>query len=215
MIAGQRLVARDGHEVALFPMPYLYMTQDEGGDFSHAGTYNIDFVGYNGSSVITNAPLYAPCSLRIRRIVADGSNGLILDSVDKVHLPNGTLDYITLSVAHSNNPPSMTVGHTFNQGDLFYTTGTAGFVTGDHVHICVGQGSGGDLVQRSTGNWDLSNRIHMWDGLFVNDTTIIQGYGHDWRTWDEPPVPPTVSKKHKFPFIVAKHHWWRTKNLYK
>ena len=57
MLAGQKLVARDGKEVALFPMPYLYMTQDEGGDFSHAGTYNIDFVGYNGSSVVTNAPL--------------------------------------------------------------------------------------------------------------------------------------------------------------
>ena len=58
MIAGQKLVARDGKEVALFPMPYLYMTQDEGGDFSHAGTYNIDFVGLKGTSVIKNATLY-------------------------------------------------------------------------------------------------------------------------------------------------------------
>ena len=35
MLAGQKLVAKDGKEVALFPMPYLYMTQNEGGDFSH------------------------------------------------------------------------------------------------------------------------------------------------------------------------------------
>ena len=45
MIANQTLVAPDGYEVALFPMPYLYMTQDEGGDYSHLGTYNIDCVG--------------------------------------------------------------------------------------------------------------------------------------------------------------------------
>lgn len=205
MLAGQKLVASDGYEVCLFPMERLQMTQDEGGDFSHAGTYNIDFVGtYN------NYPLYAPCSLRIRRIVRDGSNGLILDSVDKVHLPNGNLDFITLSVAHSNNPPSMTVGHVFNQGDFFYTTGTAGYVTGDHVHMCIGQGAGGDLVQRSTGNWDLSNRIHMWDGMFVNDTVIVQGYGHNWQEWQGGTTPPKVwgAKRDKsFPFPVAWKSW--------
>ena len=196
MRANQRMVAADGYEVMLFPMNVLQMTQDEGGDFSHAGTYNIDFVG-----MWAHYPLYAPCSLRIRRIVADGSNGLILDSVNKVHLPNGALDYITLSVAHSNNPPSMTVGHVFNQGELFYTTGTAGFATGDHVHMCIGQGSGGDLVQRSTGNWDLSNRIHMWEGMYVNDTDIIQGYGHNWRRYTGPTPTPT-GKKHRFPWVL-------------
>lgn len=203
MLANETLVAQDGYEVALFPMEVLHMTQDEGGDYSHAGTYNIDFVGtYN------RYPLYAPCKLRIRRIVTD-SNGLILDSVNPVHLPNGNIDYITLLVAHDNNPISMTVGHVFDQGELFYHTGTYGFVTGDHVHMCIGQGAGGTLVQRTGGNWDLSNRIHMWNGLFVNDTTIIQGYGHDWRVWDEPtPPPPTPTrKKHKFPFVIAKHHW--------
>ena len=96
MLANQTLVAQDGYEVCLFPMPYLYMTQDEGGDHSHAGTYAIDFVGFNGSSVITNAPLYAPCSMRCRLAPSGGSNGEIWDSVDKVHLPNGELDYITL-----------------------------------------------------------------------------------------------------------------------
>lgn len=204
MIANETLVATDGYEVCLFPMDVLHMTQDEGGDFSHSGTYNIDFVG-----TTTRYPLYAPCKLRIRRIVAD-SNGLILDSVNKVHLPNGNLDYITLLVAHDNNPPSMQIGHEFNQGELFYRTGTYGYVTGDHVHMCIGQGAGGDLVQRSTGNWDLNNRIHMWDGMFVNDTTIIQGYGHDWRTWDEPVVPPKVwgtpRDKH-FPFPIAWNSW--------
>lgn len=204
MIAGQTLVAQDGYEVCLFPMDVLYMTQDEGGDYSHAGTYNIDFIGLH-----TRYPLYAPCKLRIRRIVAD-SNGLILDSVNPVHLPNGALDYITLLVAHDNNPPSMVIGTVFNQGELFYRTGTYGYATGDHVHIGIGQGVGGDLVMRPSGNWDLSNRIHVWNGLYVNDTTIIQGYGHEWKTYDQPIVPPKVwgQKREKhFPFPIAWNHW--------
>ena len=209
MIANETLVANDGYEVCLFPMDVLNMTQDEGGDYSHAGTYNIDFVGS-----YDHYPLYAPCSLRIRRIVSD-SNGLICDSVNKVHLPNGALDYITLLVAHDNNPPSMVVGTIFNQGDLFYHTGTYGWATGDHVHIGIGQGAGGDLVQRPSGNWDLNNRIHCWEGMFVNDTNIIQGYGHDWRVWSEPtpPPPPHVEDEHKFPFVIARHHWWKRTNI--
>lgn len=212
MIANQTLVAPDGYEVCLFPMNMLYMTQDEGGDYSHAGTYNIDFVGQ-----YDRYPLYAPCGLRIRRIVSD-SNGLICDSISKVHLPNGALDYITLLVAHDNYPPSMEIGHEFNQGQLFYHTGTYGWATGDHVHIGIGQGAGGDLVQRPSGNWDLNNRIHCWEGMFVNDTRIVQGYGHPWETWVQPtpPPPPHVEDDHKFPFVIARHHWWkRANNLYR
>ena len=35
-----------GCEVALFPLEYLNMSQDEGGDFSHAGTLSMDFLGW-------------------------------------------------------------------------------------------------------------------------------------------------------------------------
>lgn len=209
MLANQRLVAADGYEVALFPLEYLYMTQDEGGDFSHLGTYNIDFVGYNGTSVITRAPLYAPVTMTLKSYMPqfNNGNGEIWESNNKVHLPNGNLDYFTIWVVHDNAPPYTTVGTSINQGTLFYRTGTYGQVTGDHVHICVGQGRNATLVRRDTGNADLSNRIHMWDGVFVNDTGIIQGYGHNWRTWTEPTPTPTEDERH-FPYAVALNHWW-------
>ena len=98
MIANETLVASDGYEVALFPMPYLYMTQDEGGDYSHTGTYNIDFVGYNGHSTIAMAPLYAPCTMKVISYHPGetGGNAVIFESVNKVHFADGTLDYMTL-----------------------------------------------------------------------------------------------------------------------
>lgn len=204
MIANQTLVAEDGYEVALFPMPYLYMSQDEGGDYSHLGTYNIDFVGYNGTTVISNAPLYAPCTMKVVYVDTSygGGNGVGFESVNKVHLSNGTLDYLCFYVAHANNPPYTTIGTVVNQGQLCYYTGSYGQVTGDHVHSCLGQGTWQGLTQRSSGNWDLANRIHYWNGIFVNDTTIVVGYDHDWKIWDGP-VPPTPTRgRNKFPWVL-------------
>lgn len=210
MIANQTLVASDGYEVALFPMPYLYMTQDEGGDYSHTGTYNIDFVGYNGSSVITNAPLYAPCTMKVISYSPGmtGGNAVIFESTNKVHFADGTLDYMTLMFMHDSSPPYTTVGQVVSQGQLCYHTGIYGYVTGDHVHSCLGQGQGGYFVQRPGGNYDLSNRIHYWDGVFVNDTTIIQGYSHDWVIYQGGVTPTTPGlKRLDFPYPVAWNHW--------
>jgi murein DD-endopeptidase MepM/ murein hydrolase activator NlpD len=209
MIANETLVASDGYEVALFPMPYLYMTQDEGGDYSHQGTYNIDLVGYNGSSVIAQAPIYAPVSMKVISYHPGdtGGNAVIFESLDRVHLPNGSLDYMTIMFMHCSTPPYTTVGQTVQQGELCYRTGTYGQVTGDHVHTCVGQGQGGYFVQRASGNWDLSNRIHYWEGVYVNDTTIIVGYDHNWQIWDGQPIIPEEKKKKGFPWSVALNHW--------
>lgn len=209
MRANQKLVANDGYEVALFPMPYLYMTQDEGGDYSHTGTYNIDYIGYNGSTVVTNAPLYAPCTMKVISYSPsyNGGNAVIFESTNKVHFADGTLDYMTLMFMHDNNPPYTTVGQTVSQGSVCYHTGTYGQVTGDHVHSCLGKGQGGYFVQRPSGNWDLSNRIHYWSGVFVNDTTIVQGYSHNWKTWNIEPTPTGGKKKKKFPWAVAWQNW--------
>ena len=101
MIAYERIVANDGYEVCLFPMPYMYMSQDEGGDYSHVGTYNIDFLGYGASGRIYNAPIYAPCTMKVVAVwmTYNAGNRVVFESVDKVHLANGQLDYLTISFA--------------------------------------------------------------------------------------------------------------------
>lgn len=215
MIAYQTLVADDGYEVALFPMPYLYMSQDEGGDYSHTGTYNIDFIGYNAGGVVYNAPIYAPCTMKVvsTNLTYAGGNNVTFESVDKVHLPNGALDYLCVEFSHDNNPPITTIGQVVNQGQLCYHTGTYGYVTGDHVHTCVGQGHYQGITERSSGNWDLTNRIHYWDGVFVNDTVIREGYGHDWKIWDEP-VPPTPTRtKTHFPWVLYARRLNQRRNM--
>lgn len=202
MIAGQRLVAADGHEVALFPMPYMYMSQDEGGDYSHLGTYNIDILGWGANGRIFQAPIYAPCTMKIvaTNLTYSGGNTVTFESVDVVHLPNGQLDYLTISFAHDSNPPYTVVGTIVNQGALCYKTGTYGNVTGDHCHTCAGQGHYQGMTQRSSGNWDLTNRIHYWEGVYVNDTVIVQGFGHPWQTYVGP--TPVLTRRGKFPWVL-------------
>ena len=191
MIVNQRLIAPDGYEVALFPMPYMNMSQDEGGDYSHTGTYNIDFLGWGANGRIYQAPIYAPCTMKVvsTNLTYAGGNNVTFESVNPVHLPNGALDYLCIEFSHDLNPPITAIGATVIQGQLCYHTGSYGNVTGDHVHTCVGQGHYQGITQRSSGNWDLTNRIHYWDGVYVNDTVIINGYGHNWVEYVAPPTP--------------------------
>ena len=211
MYAGQRMVAQDGYEVALFHMPYLRMSQDEGGDYSHQGTYNIDFLGWGANGRVYQAPLYAPCTLKLLAFENTYAGGHLetWESVNPVHLANGQLDYLTIGVAHDANPPYTTLNTVVTQGDLFYHTGTFGQVTGDHVHTCCGQGHYQGWTTRPTGHQDLTNRIHYWDALYVNDTVISQGFNHNWVTYTGPTPPVPTPSEGKFPWYI---YWRKRRN---
>ena len=208
MIAGQRLVASDGYEVALFPMPYMYISQGElmpTTNWSHYNTYNMDFMGYDANGRVYQAPLYAPFTMKVVALWDySGSHTVTWESVNKVHFADGTLDYMTIEFTHANNPPYHTIGDTVTQGSLCYYTGTFGNVTGDHVHICCGIGHYIGYTQRVGGHYDLTNRYHMYDSLYINDT-IIEYDSHDypWKTWTGPtPPPPSPRPKSKFPWVL-------------
>ena len=120
----------NGHEYALFPLEYVNCTQrGTPGDmdsYSHCCTYACDY-GQGGS---TARPVYAPFSGTLTNQGA--ANGRCYFTSDaEVWTPQG-LHYVTLELVHDNNPPAS--GH-YSQGQLIYHTGTAGNVTGAHVHI--------------------------------------------------------------------------------
>lgn len=207
MLAGQTLRAADGYEVALFPMPYLYMTQDEGGDTSHQGTYNIDLIGWGLGGRIYQAPIYAPCTCKLvyKEDTYAAGNIRIFQSVDKVHTPSG-LQYIHFYFGHDSAPPINTLGAVANQGDLIYHTGTYGQAYGDHTHTCMGYGvwvsHSHNITTRPPYNrQDLTYRLHYWDAVYVNDTVVYRGFNHDWRTWDEP-TPVISYKPTHFPWVL-------------
>lgn len=210
MIAGQRLVASDGYEVALFPMPYMYISQGEmmpDTSWSHYNTYNMDFQGWGANGRIYQAPLYAPVTCEVVALWDyNGTHTVTFESVDKVHFADGSLDYMTFEFTHAVNPPYHTIGQRINQGDLIYYTGTfgngqAGYY-GDHVHICCGKGHYSGYTRRVGGHYDLTNRYHLYNSLYINDTVIsYDGHSYPWKTYVSP-TPPTPVKRTKFPWVI-------------
>ena len=60
-------------------------------------------------------------------------------------------------------------------------------------------------TQRVGGHYDLTNRWHLYDSLYINDTIIAyDGHDYPWKTWSGPgPGPtPTPGKRTKFPWVL-------------
>ena len=204
MQKNQKLVASDGYEVMLFPLSFLKVTQGENGSLSHRGTYNIDFVGWGKSGRIYKAPLYAPCSCKCIATIDSYNKGRIFQSINKVHTPNG-LQYVTFMNFHDNKPIAK-VGSTFEQGQLYAHTGTAGIGTGDHTHFNCANGkySGWEQVPPD-GHGQLKNSTHIYNICYVNDTVIVDGHMYPWKIYNggiTPPTPEDEKKKHKFPWVL-------------
>lgn len=197
MRRGQKLVANDGYEILLFPLEYLNMSQDEGGSYSHLYTYSIDLLGWGANGRILKCPYYAPCTLRC---VSVSSGNIVWESINQVHYADGNLDKITINFAHDDNTSVHYVGEIINQGDLIGHTGTTGNVTGDHLHLNIAKGTYQGFYDVGTGHYQLVNSIHVYDGMYVNDTIIIQGYNHNWRIY-QGGITPNY-KKYKFKWVL-------------
>lgn len=193
----QRMRASDGKEVMLFPLTYMDISQGENESYSHAGTYNIDFIGWGVNGRVYQAPLYAPCSCRCVATIDAINKGRVFESLKPVHTPGGLM-YVTFMFFHDNNPIA-SVGSVFTQGDLIGHTGTAGGV-GDHTHLncAIGGYVGWEHVPPDN-NGQLINSTHIYDICYVNNTVIRDDYGYNWRVYGG------ILKrfnKNKFPWVL-------------
>jgi hypothetical protein len=198
MIAGEKLKAADGYEVALFPCEALYLSPAR--DPDEHDVLALDFLPYNiAGQRITAMPCYAPFSGTL--VYTGDDHNCILESDDKVHMPDGSLEYGRVLVAHSFTAP--VYGTHYTQGDLFYTTGNYGQSFGEHLHMEVAH-----VSDKSTRYWNPSGigiygAIHMWNGLYVNNTALLRPEDYNWVEWDGPvPPPEDIRKKKKFPWIL-------------
>lgn len=186
MKAGQKL-EKDGHEVCLFPMETMNITQwSSPSEYSHCCGHPFD----NAISGQVRVPVYAPFSCHLIHTYPSG-NTRVYQSDSEVWTPSG-LKNVTVSFTHDPNPPTETQ---YKQGDLIYHTGTAGMATGDHCHIDQSFTLNAGLISYgivcSYGNecYALSGSELPNDVFYVNDTNIVSGYGQEWKTFDGGDVP--------------------------
>ena len=202
MIAYQTMVAQDGYEVCLFPLEYMNISQGENTGPSHYNVYNMDFLGWGANGRVETCPLYAPCTLKVVALWDyNNSHTVTFESIDKVHFADGSLDYLTIAFTHALNPPYHTIDEVIHQGNIIYYTGTYGEASGDHVHMTCGKGHYIGYTQRTGGHYDLTNREHLYNALYINDTIIIDDHNYDWKEFTGP-FPPTTRKRNKFPWVL-------------
>ena len=188
----QRLYDSDGNEVALFPMEYMYLSPAR--DPDEHQLLALDFLGWNALGRAYDCPCYAPFTGRVTYTGND--HNMIFQSINPVRLADGTLSNLTLLVAHSMTaPPS--VGTVVGQGQLWYHSGNYGQSTGDHLHIEVARGH----VSWDSSGTHLNNPSHLWDCLYVNDTTLSRGKDYNWREFQGGVVPST-KKKTGYNFVL-------------
>lgn len=199
MYEGQRLIADDGYEVALYPMTSAEITQSPYGSYSHrcsgiANTGLWDVIGHTGAT--DQSAIYAPFSGTITVSQASGHQR-VLSSSDKVHLANGTLDYANFGWGHDNDI-LVDRGATVTQGELIGHTGTYPNVP-KHSHFMLGTGywSYGNYLPTclslSYGTiFYMPNAIDIDNMFYVNNTDVytytIDGWTLNWRTWEGPIV---------------------------
>ena len=202
MVAGQTLYDNDGYEVMLFPLEYMNISQGEYGDLSHA--LAMDFLGWNASGRVYQCPYYAPCTCKC--VTHFGSDNATWESVNPVHCADGVIRKVTFAFNHDASPPA--VGTIINQGQLIGHTGTAGQVTGDHVHINTATGSydGYQLIPGTQLTaYELKNSDHIYDICYVNNTVLYNDYGYNWQVYQggsPTPPSPTPTKEQKFPWVL-------------
>ena len=190
MTYGQRMYDTQGNEVALFPMEYMYISNTE----HHL--LGIDFLGWDANGRVFDCPCYAPFSGRV--VYTGNDHNMIYWSTNPVRCADGTLSDVSVLVAHSNTSPAI-VGSVMTQGDLWYHTGNYGWSSGDHLHMEVAKGH---VMWDASGQW-LNNPAHLYDVVYVNDVTIVDGAGYNWITYDGPQPTPEDGSMKKFPWVLV------------
>ena len=194
-------------ERPIYPSSNMRLTQgyNEG---THMDSFAIDDAGID-SGIST---LKAPFTGTIKKIYSADANEVWLESIEEVEYPDGTIDYMTIMFAHSNNVDDLFVGKKISQGEPFYSEGTKGQATGNHCHIECGKGkfTGTGWHKNNAGYYSINNGKKPEECLWIDNTiNVIDNHGYVFRTIPqdpttaaptepstEPPITPlpTVSK---------------------
>ncbi len=107
---------------------------------------------------------FCPCDemklVRIYGVGTSGTNTIFLESTSKVHFADGTEDYCSILVMHSDDSDlkRLKQGQLFKRKEKICREGTDGFATGNHFHISAGKGrfKNPTWIQNSQGQWDIN-----------------------------------------------------------
>lgn len=166
-------------EKPLFPSKNMRITQgyEEG---THLDSFAID----NAGKDYGKEAIYAPFTGVIKKIYKNDANEVWLESTDKVEYPDGTFDYMTMMFAHADEIDDLFVGKRIQKGEAFYSEGTKGNATGNHVHMECGLGTFTEngWHKNSNGYWSINNGKKPEECLWIDETiNILDDNGYSFK----------------------------------
>ena len=157
-------------EKPIYPSRYMRITQGY-----NVGTHIDSFAIDDGGKDHGVDTIYAPFTGIIKKIYQNDANEVWLESVEPVEYPDGTIDYMTIMFAHSNDISNLYVGKKIKQEEEFYKEGVKGNVTGNHCHIECGRGkfSGTGWYKNKAGYYSINNGKKPEECLWLNENIIV------------------------------------------
>lgn len=166
-----------------FPMDTLRVTQGYGvgvKSYSHAGSCALDLGGKDGG----RDWMVAPCDLVVRRIYGS-YNAVWFETVEKLESLGTT---VVLLCLHMNTADKLAlglhVGKIVRAGQRMYREGTAGNVTGAHIHFEVGRGPfvGSGWKKNAQGVWCINDQLIPHTVLTLKaNCQVLAGGGYPWK----------------------------------
>ena len=166
-------------EKPLYPSKNMRITQRYNTG-SHIDSYAIDEAGQD-SNIST---IYAPFTGIIKKIYLEDANEVWLESIEPVEYPDGTIDYMTIMFAHSNDVSNLFVGKKIKRKEPFYSEGTKGNATGNHCHIECGKGKfiGTGWYKNNGGSYSINNKKKPEECLWVDESIkVIDSKGLNFK----------------------------------
>ena len=157
-------------EKPIYPSRYMRITQGY-----NVGTHIDSFAIDDGGKDHGVDTIYAPFTGIIKKIYQNDANEVWLESVEPVEYPDGTIDYMTIMFAHSNDISNLYVGKKIKQEEEFYKEGVKGNATGNHCHIECGRGkfSGTGWYKNKAGYYSINNGKKPEECLWLNENIIV------------------------------------------
>lgn len=161
-------------------MGYINVTQGPNGNFSHKGLQALDLAGKDKGIDPFVAPFDIRCVSKHSSAHTNDQTGVVFESTQPIQLTDGTTSVIHFVCWHDGDTSDVQVGNVYPQGTHIYDEGTAGYATGNHVHVEFARGyapTGYPLVKNGYGSWGLTNAIAPQLVLTYNSGNVVVTLG--------------------------------------
>lgn len=172
-----------GLQLAVFPIHENCMvSQGENGQYSHMGTYAMDFT--TGYQVVF--PYYAPFDMTVVEILPEYTQ-IAWESKEKVRWVDGTEDYVSLWTIHDENYSRWHVGDTVKKNQEIGHSGEGGTASGIHFHLESAKGKYQGGFWNTQGVYEIKNKAHNYDIYSIcnnnpkGEPITISGETYPWK----------------------------------